>query len=329
MAAAQAEVLLALGADVVCLQEVTRTTRPLWKAALEGAGLECAPAAAHPRRLEVMIAARAGIEAVLSSLPGLLWPERHLAVRTAGVEVHTLHAPTSQREDLVKVRTLEALGAALLAGDVRGCSRGTSTRPAPSPPRARSSPSPAHARAASGVGGSRSASATTPPSCSCSEGCPAGRTPSAPSTATRGATGRGALRGASPTASTMSSARRAHRYRLRLPPPMAGGRPVRPRGDVGRNSAGSVTTDELTLGGPDLLGWFGAEGQRVLRARDRDVENGPRCTAKSYSKTGAVRGPAFPSSRSSHCRDGAVDQRHPTARAVRRTRHVRRRGSGS
>jgi len=26
-----------------------------------------------------------------------------------------------------------------------------------------------------------------------------------------------------------------------------------------------VTTDELTLGGPDLLGWFGAEGQRVLR----------------------------------------------------------------
>ena len=138
MAAAQAEVLLALGADVVCLQEVTRTTRPLWKAALEGAGLECASPAAHPRRLEVMIAARAGIEAVLSSPPGLLWPERHLAVRTAGVEVHTLHAPTSQREDLVKVRTLEALGGALLAGDVRGCSRGTSTRPAPSPPRARS-----------------------------------------------------------------------------------------------------------------------------------------------------------------------------------------------
>lgn len=116
MAAAQAEVLLALGADVVCLQEVTRTTRPLWKAALEGAGLECASPAAHPRRLEVMIAARAGIEAVLSSLPGLPWPERHLAVRTAGVEVHTL-APTSQREDLVKVRTLEALGAALLAAD--------------------------------------------------------------------------------------------------------------------------------------------------------------------------------------------------------------------
>ncbi len=114
---AQAEVLLALEADVVCLQEVTRTTRPLWRTALEGAGLECASPAAHPRRLEVMIAAREGIEAVLSSPAGLPWRERHLAVRTGGVEVHSLHAPTSQREDLVKVRTLEALGAALLAGD--------------------------------------------------------------------------------------------------------------------------------------------------------------------------------------------------------------------
>lgn len=107
--------LLALEADVVCLQEVTPTTRARWRDALGGAGYAWASPAEHPRRLEVMIAARDGVEP-LPSPPGLPWPERHLAVRTAGIEVHTLHAPTSAREDLVKVRTLEALGAALLAG---------------------------------------------------------------------------------------------------------------------------------------------------------------------------------------------------------------------
>ena len=50
-------------------------------------------------------------------MPGLPWPERHLAVRTAidavEAEVHTLHAPLSGKPDQVKVRTLEALFAAL------------------------------------------------------------------------------------------------------------------------------------------------------------------------------------------------------------------------
>jgi hypothetical protein len=41
----------------------------------------------------------------------------HLAVRTAGIEVHTLHAPLSSKDDLVKVRTLEALFAGLATPD--------------------------------------------------------------------------------------------------------------------------------------------------------------------------------------------------------------------
>jgi len=45
------------------------------------------------------------------------WPERHLAVVTDGVEVRTLHAPLSSKEERVKVRTLEAVFAAVSARD--------------------------------------------------------------------------------------------------------------------------------------------------------------------------------------------------------------------
>jgi exodeoxyribonuclease III len=53
--------------------------------------------------------------------PDVPWSERHLAVRTTldarEVEVHTVHAPLSSKEDRVKVRTLEALFAAVAAND--------------------------------------------------------------------------------------------------------------------------------------------------------------------------------------------------------------------
>src|SRR3954470_18938520 len=122
--------------DVLCLQEVTPRTRARWVAALEERGLHVAVSEwpVEPRgsrRFAVLVASRRPLQP--AAAPELPWSERHLAVRTAldsggpDVEVHTLHAPLSSKEELVKVRTLEALFAALatpadgprlLAGDL-------------------------------------------------------------------------------------------------------------------------------------------------------------------------------------------------------------------
>lgn len=67
------------------------------------------------RRYGVLIAARSAAPLSTVPVPGLPWPERHLAADVQGVELHVVHAPTSQKADLVKVRTLEALHAALTA----------------------------------------------------------------------------------------------------------------------------------------------------------------------------------------------------------------------
>jgi endonuclease/exonuclease/phosphatase family metal-dependent hydrolase len=108
--------------DVVCLQEVTPRTKARWIEALEARGLHVAVSEwpVEPRgsrRFAVLVASRTPVRAVDG--PDLPWSERHLAVRSAlgdtEVEVHTLHAPLSAKEDLVKVRTLEALFAALAA----------------------------------------------------------------------------------------------------------------------------------------------------------------------------------------------------------------------
>ena len=118
--AAQLSVLAEAPFDVLCLQEVTPTTRARWEASLGQLGLHVAvsewPVAPQgSRRFAVLVAARQP----LSPCPSLdlPWPERHLAVRVGGLEVHTLHAPLSSKEDLVKVRTLEALFAVLRAAD--------------------------------------------------------------------------------------------------------------------------------------------------------------------------------------------------------------------
>jgi exodeoxyribonuclease III len=102
--------------DVLCLQEVTPRTKARWVEALSERGLHTAvsPWPVEPRgsrRFAVLVASRAPVE----PLPGpeLPWSERHLAARTDGVTVHTLHAPLSSKDDQVKVRTLEALFAAL------------------------------------------------------------------------------------------------------------------------------------------------------------------------------------------------------------------------
>jgi exodeoxyribonuclease-3 len=108
--------------DVLCLQEVTPRTRARWVEALEDRRLHVAVsdwpvAPAGTRRFAVLVASRRPVEPVAG--PDLPWPERHLAVRTAlgdvAVVLHTLHAPLSSKEELAKVRTLEALHAHLAA----------------------------------------------------------------------------------------------------------------------------------------------------------------------------------------------------------------------
>jgi endonuclease/exonuclease/phosphatase family metal-dependent hydrolase len=114
--------------DVLCLQEVTPTTRARWEEALGELGLHVAVSdfVVEPRgsrRLAVLIAGRHELER--RPALDLPWPERHLAARTAidgrEAEVHTLHAPLSSKAEEVKVRTLETLFDVLSAGDRRPC----------------------------------------------------------------------------------------------------------------------------------------------------------------------------------------------------------------
>ncbi len=106
----------ALAPDVLCLQEVTRSTTPLWRAALADYAVH-ATAPADGRRLAVLTATRAPAEP-LGPVAGLPWPERVLRVRTdSGVEVVNVHSPISQSPGRVKVLTHEALFAALREED--------------------------------------------------------------------------------------------------------------------------------------------------------------------------------------------------------------------
>ena len=114
--------------DVLCLQEVTPRTKARWIEALRARGLHVAVSEwpVEPRgsrRFAVLVASRASVQPLDG--PDLPWSERHLAARTAldgvEVEVHTLHAPLSAKEDLVKVRTLEALFAAVAVDDGVPC----------------------------------------------------------------------------------------------------------------------------------------------------------------------------------------------------------------
>lgn len=110
----QAARVAALEPDLVCLQEVTTRSAPLWEHALHSLGLEHV---AHPpaqqrgsgrRRLSVLTGARLPLE--LEAVDSLPWPERVLAVRVdRQLELVNVHSPISQTPGLVKVRTHEAL----------------------------------------------------------------------------------------------------------------------------------------------------------------------------------------------------------------------------
>jgi exonuclease III len=109
----QAERLLELNADALCLQELTRTTIPIWRDLLEAAGYA---GIAHGdltttmrnRPLAVLTATRSPLHAVL--VDDLPWTERALAVHMSdGTEVVNVHSPVSPKPDLAKIRTHEAI----------------------------------------------------------------------------------------------------------------------------------------------------------------------------------------------------------------------------
>jgi exonuclease III len=115
----QADRVLELEPDVVCLQEVTPVTAEQWLARLSEAGLSGAiaplPAAREGSRpLAVLTAARDPLELVpVANVP---WPERVLAARVGPLEVVNVHSPISPKPDLAKVRTHEAVFEHLRSG---------------------------------------------------------------------------------------------------------------------------------------------------------------------------------------------------------------------
>jgi endonuclease/exonuclease/phosphatase family metal-dependent hydrolase len=108
----QADRVLALEPDLVCLQEVTPATAEPWRERLAGAGLMAvvAPlprAREGSRPLAVLTAAREALDVV--PVPDVPWPERVLAARTGGIEIVNVHSPISPKPGLVKVLTHEAV----------------------------------------------------------------------------------------------------------------------------------------------------------------------------------------------------------------------------
>jgi endonuclease/exonuclease/phosphatase family metal-dependent hydrolase len=114
--------------DLVALQEVTPRSAPVWLEALASQGLRAVAAGlsldtplAGRRPLGVLIGACGDLDSI--PIPAVPWPERLAAARAVldgiPVDVLAVHAPISQREDQVKVRTLEAVHAALIGPSPR------------------------------------------------------------------------------------------------------------------------------------------------------------------------------------------------------------------
>jgi exonuclease III len=120
----QAKAIAGVNADVVCLQEVTARTAPLWTAALTDAGftavetaLDGLPPKPTKRRLAVLTAARAELQR--RPAPAVPWAERVLCCVVDGVEVVNVHSPIAPSPELAKIRTHEAVAAHLRAPSER------------------------------------------------------------------------------------------------------------------------------------------------------------------------------------------------------------------
>ncbi len=109
----QAEALLSLQADVLCLQEATPSTLPLWQSFLHEAGYVGIahgepPSRGRSRPLIVMTASRVPLHAVM--VDAVPWSERVVAVHLSdGTEVLNVHSPISPKPDFAKIRTHEAV----------------------------------------------------------------------------------------------------------------------------------------------------------------------------------------------------------------------------
>jgi len=117
--AEQADRVLELEPDLVCLQEVTPVTADAWLKRLSDAGLTgvLAPlpgAREASRPLAVLTASRRPVDVVpVADVP---WDERVIAVRVGPLEVVNVHSPISPKPDLAKVRTHEAVFEHLRSG---------------------------------------------------------------------------------------------------------------------------------------------------------------------------------------------------------------------
>jgi exonuclease III len=110
----QAERVTGAGTGVVCLQEVSRNSAPVWAELLSQAGVHHVRLA-HPgqpsarsRPLSVLTAARAPIGRL--AVQGLPWPERVMATCVQGLEVVDVHSPTSARSTASFVPTAVSAG---------------------------------------------------------------------------------------------------------------------------------------------------------------------------------------------------------------------------
>jgi exonuclease III len=125
----QADRVLAMEPDVVCLQEVTPVIAEAWLERLTEAGLEGAlaplpKAREGSRPLAVLTAARGGVD--VRPVADLPWAERVLAARAGGLEIVNVHSPISPKPGLAKVLTHEAVfrhlregsGARVVLGDL-------------------------------------------------------------------------------------------------------------------------------------------------------------------------------------------------------------------
>jgi exonuclease III len=115
----QAERVLGLGPDLVCLQEVSPVTAVPWAERLAEAGLVAVvaplPAARETSRpLAVLTAARDPVEVLpVDDVP---WPERVLSARVGALEIVNVHSPISPKPGLAKVLTHEAVFRHLAGG---------------------------------------------------------------------------------------------------------------------------------------------------------------------------------------------------------------------
>jgi len=116
------ELVIAAEPDLICLQEVSRTTASTWTRKLtDGGWLHAAIAEPDENRspgrrtLSVLTAARQPLER--RDIPHLPWPERVLCTKIGALELVNVHSPISPSPGLAKVLTHEAVHAFLAAGE--------------------------------------------------------------------------------------------------------------------------------------------------------------------------------------------------------------------